>query len=152
MGPGARASVSCSFTCNCAHSASGYACLVSTLARLFNVEGTGPIATVAVQRAEDRCAGDVSDVARLGSGSACRSMYGVLGLAVALWSLNMGASYGGFVKWEMGQAADGSDSRAVQVVPETHWPEMRVLVAVVSDKKKTVSSTVRPRPQAPRPR
>lgn len=41
----------------------------------------------------------------------------------------------------MGTNADGSDSRAVQVASETHWPEMRVLVLVVSDKKKSVSST-----------
>lgn len=40
-----------------ASSASGYACLVFALAQLFNVEG------------------DVSDVARMGSGSACRSLY-----------------------------------------------------------------------------
>lgn len=88
-----------------ASSASGYACLVYTLAQLFNVEG------------------DVSDVARMGSGSACRSLYG------------------GFVKWEMGTRPDGRDSRAFQVVPDSHWPEMRVLVCVVSDKKKDVSST-----------
>ncbi|RDD44160.1 Diphosphomevalonate decarboxylase [Trichoplax sp. H2] len=60
---------------------------------------------------------------RQGSGSACRSMYG------------------GFVKWEMGNKSDGSDSIAVQVTPETHWPEMEVLILVVSDKKKGVSST-----------
>ncbi len=88
-----------------ASSASGYACLVFTLSQLLNVEG------------------DVSAVARLGSGSACRSLYG------------------GFVRWEMGTREDGSDSLASQVVPETHWPEMRVLVLVVSDKKKDVSST-----------
>ncbi len=41
----------------------------------------------------------------------------------------------------MGKLEDGSDSRAIQVAPETHWPEMRVLVLVVSDKKKAVSST-----------
>ncbi len=62
-----------------ASSASGYACLVFCLAQIFNVEG------------------DVSDVARMGSGSACRSLYG------------------GFVRWEMGEKADGSDSRASQV-------------------------------------
>ncbi len=88
-----------------ASSASGYACLVFSLAQLLNVEG------------------DVSCVARLGSGSACRSLFG------------------GFVRWEMGARDDGGDSLASQVVPESHWPEMRVLVLVVSDKKKDVSST-----------
>ena len=88
-----------------ASSASGYACLVFTLKQLLDVEG------------------DVSDVARMGSGSACRSLYG------------------GFVRWTMGVNTDGSDSHASQVVDETHWPDMRVLVLVVSDKKKSVSST-----------
>jgi diphosphomevalonate decarboxylase len=88
-----------------ASSASGYCCLVFALAKLFGVDG------------------DISSIARVGSGSACRSMYG------------------GFVKWEMGSSPDGSDSLAIQVAPETHWPEMQVLVLVVNDNRKDTSST-----------
>ncbi|XP_062405610.1 diphosphomevalonate decarboxylase [Sardina pilchardus] len=88
-----------------ASSAAGYACLVYTLARLFGVEG------------------ELSCVARQGSGSACRSMYG------------------GFVQWKMGEKADGKDSLAEQVEPESHWPELRVLVLVVSAERKPVGST-----------
>eukprot|EP01111_Echinosteliopsis_oligospora_P000070 TRINITY_DN10067_c0_g1_i2.p1 TRINITY_DN10067_c0_g1~~TRINITY_DN10067_c0_g1_i2.p1 ORF type:complete len:276 (-),score=77.85 TRINITY_DN10067_c0_g1_i2:93-920(-) len=67
--------------------------------------------------------GDISSIARVGSGSACRSMFG------------------GFVKWEMGANADGSDSLAVQVAPETHWPEIEILILVVNDHRKDTSST-----------
>ncbi|XP_032086157.1 diphosphomevalonate decarboxylase-like [Thamnophis elegans] len=88
-----------------ASSAAGYACLVYTLARLYGVEG------------------DLSEIARQGSGSACRSMFG------------------GFVQWVMGDDADGKDSVAQQVAPETHWPELRVLILVVSAEKKVVGST-----------
>nr|XP_060644247.1 diphosphomevalonate decarboxylase [Anolis sagrei ordinatus] len=88
-----------------ASSAAGYACLVYTLAKLYGVEG------------------DLSEVARMGSGSACRSMFG------------------GFVQWIMGEDADGKDSIAEQVAPETHWPEMRILILVVSAEKKPIGST-----------
>ncbi|XP_030620562.1 diphosphomevalonate decarboxylase [Chanos chanos] len=88
-----------------ASSAAGYACLVYTLAQLFGVEG------------------ELSGVARQGSGSACRSMYG------------------GFVQWKMGERPDGKDSLAEQVEPESHWPELRVLVLVVSAERKPVGST-----------
>ncbi|GAB0195413.1 diphosphomevalonate decarboxylase [Grus japonensis] len=88
-----------------ASSAAGYACLVSALARLYGVEG------------------ELSEVARHGSGSACRSMWG------------------GFVQWQRGERPDGRDSLAHQVAPETHWPELRVLVLVVSGEKKQVGST-----------
>ncbi|XP_068430029.1 diphosphomevalonate decarboxylase [Clinocottus analis] len=88
-----------------ASSAAGFACLVYTLARVFGVEG------------------ELSGIARQGSGSACRSMYG------------------GFVQWIMGQKDDGKDSLAQQVAPETHWPELRVLVLVASAEKKPVGST-----------
>lgn len=64
-----------------------------------------------------------ADLSRLGSGSACRSLYG------------------GWVKWNMGTDVAGSDSIAVQVDDENHWPEMRVLVCVVNDKKKETSSS-----------
>ncbi|NWI55866.1 MVD1 decarboxylase, partial [Calyptomena viridis] len=89
-----------------ASSAAGYACLVSALARLYGVED------------------ELSEVARRGSGSACRSMLG------------------GFVQWQRGERPDGTDSLAQQVAPETHWPELRVLVLVVSGEKKPVGSTV----------
>ncbi|XP_035667336.1 diphosphomevalonate decarboxylase-like [Branchiostoma floridae] len=88
-----------------ASSAAGYACLVQSLAKLFHIDG------------------DVSHIARQGSGSACRSMYG------------------GFVEWTMGRLEDGADSVAKQVAPAEHWPELRVLVAVVNAGKKAVGST-----------
>ncbi|XP_060924081.1 diphosphomevalonate decarboxylase [Limanda limanda] len=88
-----------------ASSAAGFACLVYTLAQVFGVEG------------------ELSGIARQGSGSACRSMYG------------------GFVQWIMGKKDDGKDSLAQQVEPETHWPELRILVLVASAERKQVGST-----------
>ncbi|KAK6185957.1 hypothetical protein SNE40_008084 [Patella caerulea] len=88
-----------------ASSAAGYACLVYSLAKLFDVDG------------------EISDIARQGSGSACRSIYG------------------GFVEWQMGTKADGSDSFAKQITPAQHWPEMCILILVVSDQKKHTGST-----------
>ncbi|XP_069492078.1 diphosphomevalonate decarboxylase [Ambystoma mexicanum] len=88
-----------------ASSAAGYACLVYTLAKLYGVEG------------------ELSEIARQGSGSACRSMYG------------------GFVQWVMGQSADGKDSLAKQVESEAHWPDLRILILVVSAERKHVGST-----------
>ncbi|KAG7189815.1 hypothetical protein KM043_017475 [Ampulex compressa] len=89
-----------------ASSAAGYACLVAALAKLFEVEG------------------DISTIARIGSGSACRSVMG------------------GFVRWYMGSALDGSDSFAKQIAPDNHWPEMRILIIVVNDARKKISSAV----------
>lgn len=88
-----------------ASSAAGYACLVHCLGTLFQVEG------------------DLSGVARRGSGSACRSMYG------------------GFVRWVKGEREDGEDSIAQQVAPADHWPELRVLILVANDQKKETGST-----------
>jgi diphosphomevalonate decarboxylase len=88
-----------------ASSASGYCCLVYTLAQAFAVEG------------------DLSVIARIGSGSACRSMYG------------------GFVKWVAGNLQDGSDSKAIQIQNETFWPEIQILVCVVNKNQKETSST-----------
>ncbi|MGH0127574.1 UNVERIFIED_CONTAM: hypothetical protein FKN15_043716 [Acipenser sinensis] len=67
--------------------------------------------------------GELSEVAHQGSGCACRSMYG------------------GFVQWIMGDKPDGKDSIAEQIQPETHWPELRVLILVVSAERKPVGST-----------
>ncbi|CAM9245918.1 unnamed protein product, partial [Lampetra planeri] len=61
--------------------------------------------------------------ARLGSGSACRSVLG------------------GFVAWERGTRPDGTDSVARSVRPHGHWPQLRALVLVVSADRKLVGST-----------
>jgi len=65
---------------------------------------------------------ELSIIAKVGSGSACRSLFG------------------GFVKWERGQKDDGTDSYARQIAGHEHWPELVDIVAVVSDSKKKVSS------------
>lgn len=41
----------------------------------------------------------------------------------------------------MGDQQDGSDSLAVEVAPQSHWPEMQALICVVSDLKKGTPST-----------
>lgn len=66
---------------------------------------------------------ELSKVARQGSGSACRSLFG------------------GYVAWRMGDKEDGSDSLADLVAPASHWPSMRALILVASAAKKGVSST-----------
>ena len=38
---------------------------------------------------------------------------------------------GGFVRWYMGSDKNGTDSLAKQIVPASHWSEMRILVLVV---------------------
>lgn len=93
-----------------ASSAAGYAALVASVAKLMN--------------AKEEYEGQLSTIARQGSGSACRSLYG------------------GFVAWRMGGSKpDWSDSLAQQVADENHWPELRALILVVSDAKKDTSST-----------
>jgi len=66
---------------------------------------------------------ELSRIARQGSGSATRSLMG------------------GFVAWKMGLKADGSDSQAEQIEPESHWPTLEAVVCIASDRKKHVSST-----------
>lgn len=92
-----------------ASSAAGLACLVATLAKLFAVK--------------EQYEGQLTAIARQGSGSASRSMFG------------------GFVRWQKGERADATDSIAVQIADEKHWPEMRAIILVVSDKEKDTSST-----------
>ncbi|CAM9943281.1 unnamed protein product, partial [Phaeothamnion confervicola] len=93
-----------------ASSAAGLACLTFALAQLFNARESFP--------------GELTAIARQGSGSACRSLYG------------------GFVKWVKGVRPDARDSIAVQVADEEHWPELRAVILVVSADKKHTSSTV----------
>ncbi|KUJ12071.1 diphosphomevalonate decarboxylase [Mollisia scopiformis] len=91
-----------------ASSAAGFAALVRAIANLYELPSSPT---------------DLSRIARQGSGSACRSLFG------------------GYVAWQMGSKADGSDSVAVEVAPASHWPTMRALILVVSAEKKGVSST-----------
>ncbi|MCX8194706.1 MAG: diphosphomevalonate decarboxylase [Candidatus Micrarchaeota archaeon] len=65
----------------------------------------------------------LSIFARLGSGSACRSVLG------------------GFVEWKAGKKKDGSDSYAVQVASNNHWPQLRNVIAVVNPGRKKVGSS-----------
>ena len=63
----------------------------------------------------------LSIFARRGSGSAARSVHG------------------GFAEWFRGEREDGSDSYAIQLLPETDWP-LAMAVAVTSDERKAISS------------
>ena len=93
-----------------ASSAAGYAALVAALTLLFG--------------AKEEYKGQLTTIARQGSGSACRSLAG------------------GFVAWRKGSPKnDWSDSLAEQVADEKHWPEIRAVIMVVSDAKKDTSST-----------
>ncbi len=60
--------------------------------------------------------------ARMGSGSACRSVIG------------------GFAEWKKGSRADGSDSYAVQVAPASHWPHLRNVIAITDAGRKLIGS------------
>ncbi|KAH7148358.1 GHMP kinase [Dactylonectria macrodidyma] len=91
-----------------ASSAAGFAALVQAIALLYELPDSPS---------------DLSLVARQGSGSACRSLFG------------------GYVAWRMGDKDDGSDSKAELIAPASHWPEMRALILVASAAKKGVSST-----------
>jgi diphosphomevalonate decarboxylase len=80
------------------------------------------LALADVYGVHDAFPGELTTFARQGSGSATRSLAG------------------GLVEWKMGAALDGHDSIGVQAFSEAHWPELCLVVAVVSDKEKKVSS------------
>ncbi|KAI5205220.1 hypothetical protein AUEXF2481DRAFT_70677 [Aureobasidium subglaciale EXF-2481] len=91
-----------------ASSAAGFAAFVRAIANLYELKSTPT---------------ELSRIARQGSGSACRSLFG------------------GYVAWQMGEEKDGSDSVAVEVAPAEHWSDMRAVILVASAEKKDVSST-----------
>jgi diphosphomevalonate decarboxylase len=86
-----------------ASSASAYACLAVALTQLFQLDQ--PQSTAAY-------------LARIGSGSAVRSVYG------------------GFVRW----SSEG-ECLSSCVYPAEHWPELRIVVLIFNSSKKPVSST-----------
>ncbi len=65
----------------------------------------------------------LSVLARRGSGSAARSLFG------------------GFAEMKMGELPDGSDAHAYQIQDENYW-DLRVLVAVTTEAEKTYNSTI----------
>jgi diphosphomevalonate decarboxylase len=89
-----------------ASSASGFAALVGAASAALGVDWS------------ER---ELSILARRGSGSAARSIFG------------------GYVEMHKGDAADGSDSFAEPLAPAEHWP-LAVLVAVTSSGEKAVGS------------
>lgn len=91
-----------------ASSASGFAALVASLAQLYALNVSPSVLSI---------------IARQGSGSACRSLFG------------------GFVAWQKGESSTGEDSLAIEVAPQSHWPAIHALICVVSDDKKGTSST-----------
>ncbi|CEG38424.1 diphosphomevalonate decarboxylase [Plasmopara halstedii] len=96
-----------------ASSAAGYACLVATLAEFYGIS-----------KSDEEFQGQLSAIARQGSGSACRSLDG------------------GFVAWRKGVRSDGHDSIATQIADELHWPALCAVVCVVNDVQKSTSSSV----------
>jgi len=66
---------------------------------------------------------ELSELARLGSGSAARSVPD------------------GFVLWHKGIQADGSDSVGESVASSLHWPDFRMILVSLDDRPKAVSST-----------
>lgn len=89
-----------------ASSASGYAALAAASAKAIGLPLEGSF---------------LSRLARRGSGSACRSIYG------------------GFVEWKKGELNNGSDSFAVQILDEKGW-DFTILSVVLENKRKKVLS------------
>ncbi len=88
-----------------ASSACGFASLVQALNKLYD------------WRLDKK---DLSILARLGSGSACRSLFE------------------GFVEWQRGDNGDGMDSYGIKL--ECVWPELRIGMLMVSAEEKAISS------------
>jgi len=90
-----------------ASSASGFAALALAATRALGVELTS---------------GQLSELARQGSGSAARSVFG------------------GFVQMHHGRNPDGSDAVAEQIADESFW-DVRLLIAITTTERKKTGST-----------
>ena len=90
-----------------ASSASGFAALALAATRALDVQLTPA---------------ELSALARRGSGSAARSLFG------------------GFVEMKRGQNPDGSDSYAEQIAPRDYW-DVRLIIAITSRQQKETGST-----------
>ena len=90
-----------------ASSASGFAALALAATRAAGQQRTLP---------------QLSVLARRGSGSACRSLWG------------------GWVLWNKGMRADGTDSHGEPIAPADHW-DVCIVLALVSSAKKPIGST-----------
>nr|CDS31706.2 diphosphomevalonate decarboxylase [Hymenolepis microstoma] len=89
-----------------ASSASGFASMAFALSNLYQLDG------------------DTASLARRGSGSACRSMFG------------------GVVHWKVPTSESKLNSPCVkQLFPHDHWPDLRILICVTSSQQKPVSSS-----------
>lgn len=89
-----------------ASSASGFAALAAAAAKALNLKLNQK---------------QLSVLARHGSGSACRSVYG------------------GYVEWQKGERSDGQDSFAKQIISEDDW-NISILSVLVASKEKKISS------------
>ena len=65
---------------------------------------------------------NLSMLARRGSGSATRSIFG------------------GFVEWKKGEKEDGSDSFAEQIESSGYWPDFRIIVCITTKEEKKMKS------------
>lgn len=90
-----------------ASSASGFAALAAAAAAALDLQFTPA---------------ELSALARRGSGSAARSIFG------------------GFVEWHRGERDDGTDSHAEPLASAEHWP-LKVLIAVTDEGPKQTGST-----------
>jgi diphosphomevalonate decarboxylase len=81
-----------------------------------SASGFAALAGAATTAAGLRLSGkELSQLARFGSGSASRSVFG------------------GFVEWRAGSRADGADCYARELYPARHWPSLVDLVLLVRD-------------------
>ena len=90
-----------------ASSASGIAALVYALNEAYGLGLSGK---------------ELSILARRGSGSSCRSIFG------------------GFVEWYKGELNDGSDSYAEMLFPPSHIEDLVIIAAAIKSEQKKVSS------------